>query len=49
MKQTVTADVVARIDEINGIINTKQMATVGIIIGAVGLILGYLMLIFIGF
>ena len=24
MKQTVTAEIVARIDEINGIINTKQ-------------------------
>ena len=32
-----------------GMITTKQMATVGIIIGAIGLILGYLMLIFIGF
>ena len=32
-----------------GMITTKQMATVGIIMGAVGLILGYLMLIFIGF
>ena len=32
-----------------GMITTKQMATVGIIIGAVGLVLGYLMLIFIGF
>ena len=32
-----------------GMITTKQMATVGIIIGAVGFILGYLMLIFIGF
>ncbi len=32
-----------------GMINTKQMATVGIIIGTVGFILGYLMLIFIGF
>ena len=32
-----------------GMITTKQMATVGIIIGAVGLILGYSMLIFIGF
>ena len=30
-------------------ITTKQMATVGIIMGAVGLTLGYLMLIFIGF
>ena len=32
-----------------GMITTKQMATVGIIMGAVGLVLGYLMLIFIGF
>jgi len=32
-----------------GMINTKQMATVGIVLGAVGFILGYLMLIFIGF
>ena len=32
-----------------GMITTKQMATVGIILGAVGFILGYLMLIFIGF
>ena len=32
-----------------GMISTKQMATVGIIMGAVGLVLGYLMLIFIGF
>ena len=32
-----------------GMITTKQMATVGIIIGVVGLALGYLMLIFIGF
>ena len=32
-----------------GIITTKQMATVGIIMGVVGLTLGYLMLIFIGF
>ena len=32
-----------------GMITTKQMATVGIIMGAVGLTLGYLMLIFIGF
>ena len=32
-----------------GMITTKQMATVGIIIGVVGLVLGYLMLIFIGF
>jgi sodium-dependent dicarboxylate transporter 2/3/5 len=32
-----------------GMINTKQMATVGIIIGAVGFVLGYLMLVFIGF
>lgn len=32
-----------------GMITTKQMATIGIILGAVGFILGYLMLIFIGF
>ena len=32
-----------------GMINTKQMATVGIIIGVVGFVLGYAMLIFIGF
>jgi sodium-dependent dicarboxylate transporter 2/3/5 len=32
-----------------GMISTKQMATVGIILGVVGLLLGYLMLIFIGF
>lgn len=32
-----------------GMITTKQMATVGIILGVVGFILGYLMLIFIGF
>ena len=32
-----------------GMITTKQMATVGIIIGAVGFVLGYLMLMFIGF
>ncbi len=32
-----------------GMITTKHMATVGIILGAVGFILGYLMLIFIGF
>ena len=32
-----------------GMISTKQMAVVGIIMGAVGLVLGYLMLIFIGF
>ena len=32
-----------------GMITNKQMATIGIIMGAVGLILGYLMLIFIGF
>lgn len=32
-----------------GMITTKQMATVGIILGVVGLTLGYLMLIFIGF
>lgn len=32
-----------------GMITTKQMATVGIILGVVGIVLGYLMLIFIGF
>ena len=32
-----------------GMITTKQMATVGIIIGTVGFVLGYLMLMFIGF
>ena len=32
-----------------GMITTKQMTTVGIIIGAVGFVLGYLMLMFIGF
>ena len=32
-----------------GMITTKQMAVVGIIMGAVGLTIGYLMLIFIGF
>ena len=32
-----------------GMITTKQMAAVGIIMGAIGLVLGYLMLIFIGF
>ena len=32
-----------------GMITTKQMATIGIIIGVVGLVLGYAMLIFIGF
>ena len=32
-----------------GMITTKQMATVGIIIGVVGFILGYAMLMFIGF
>ena len=32
-----------------GMITTKQMATVGVIIGVVGLVLGYAMLIFIGF
>ena len=32
-----------------GMITTKQMAKVGIIIGAVGFVLGYLMLMFIGF
>ncbi|MBE6215384.1 MAG: SLC13/DASS family transporter [Bacteroidales bacterium] len=32
-----------------GMITTKQMATVGIILGVLGFVLGYLMLIFIGF
>ena len=32
-----------------GMISTKQMATVGIIIGVVGFVLGYAMLIFVGF
>ena len=32
-----------------GMITTKQMATVGIVVGVVGLVLGYAMLIFIGF
>ena len=32
-----------------GMITTKQMATVGIVMGVVGLVLGYLMLMFIGF
>ena len=32
-----------------GMISTKQMATMGIILGVVGIVLGYLMLIFIGF
>ena len=32
-----------------GMITTKQMATVGIVIGLVGMILGYLMLIYVGF
>ena len=32
-----------------GMITTKQMATVGMIVGIVGLVLGYAMLIFIGF
>ena len=32
-----------------GMITTRQMATVGMILGAIGLTLGYLMLIFIGF
>ena len=32
-----------------GMITTKQMATVGIIVGVVGFVLGYAMLIFIGF
>ena len=32
-----------------GMITTKQMATVGVVIGALGMLIGYLMLIFIGF
>ena len=32
-----------------GMITTKQMATVGIVLGVIGFVLGYLMLIFIGF
>jgi len=32
-----------------GIINTRQMAIVGLVVGVVGIVLGYLMLIFIGF
>jgi sodium-dependent dicarboxylate transporter 2/3/5 len=32
-----------------GMITTKQMATMGIILGVVGIVLGYVMLIFIGF
>jgi len=32
-----------------GIINTKQMAIVGLIVGVVGIVLAYLMLVFIGF
>ena len=32
-----------------GMITTKQMATVGIVMGVVGFVLGYAMLIFIGF
>ena len=32
-----------------GMISTKQMATVGVILGVIGITLGYLMLIFIGF
>ena len=32
-----------------GMITTKQMATVGVILGVIGFVLGYLMLIFIGF
>ena len=32
-----------------GIINTRQMAIVGLIVGVVGIVLGYIMLIFIGF
>ena len=32
-----------------GMVTTKQMATVGIIVGVVGFVLGYLMLVFIGF
>lgn len=31
------------------IINTKQMAIVGLIVGVVGIVLAYLMLVFIGF
>ena len=32
-----------------GMITTKQMATVGVVLGVIGMVLGYLMLIFIGF
>lgn len=32
-----------------GIINTRQMAIVGLIVGVVGIVLGYIMLIFVGF
>ena len=32
-----------------GMITTKQMATVGVVIGVVGMVLGYLMLIYVGF
>ena len=32
-----------------GMITTKQMAVVGVVLGAIGMVLGYLMLIFIGF
>jgi sodium-dependent dicarboxylate transporter 2/3/5 len=32
-----------------GIIDTKQMAVVGIIMGVIGIVLAYLMLVFIGF
>ena len=32
-----------------GFINTKQMAIVGLIVGVVGIVLAYLMLVFIGF
>ena len=32
-----------------GMITTKQMATVGVVLGVVGMVLGYLMLIYIGF
>ena len=32
-----------------GMITTRQMATVGVVLGAIGFVLGYLMLIFIGF
>lgn len=32
-----------------GIINTKQMAIVGVVVGVVGIVLAYLMLVLIGF